>query len=317
MKRIALIISIALVGIGLVAFPMVSNYLFATHASTATQQYDDTIRDTDAEKIQQMLAEATVYNENLEGNPAHDPFLQGSGMAMADNYASVLRMDNKGTMGYITIPQIGVKLSIFHSTTDSVLESGVGHLEGSSLPIGGAGTHAVLTGHTGLAHAKMFTDLRELKQGAVFYLHVLGQTLAYEVDQIKVVEPEITEDLRKIPDQDYCTLITCTPYGVNSHRLLVRGTRIEYNPEVEQQLMNDSPQTFQWFTQWNLVIGAATGTVVAIVIVLLLLKRKKKETKGGQEPWDSQTQSIPANTGGTNKKRKKVPTKYWWEEENG
>ena len=288
--RIFLVILLIFIGAALFTYPMAANYIFAANASSVAQAYDETVEQADSDTLEQAWKEVAAYNESLEGNPVKDPFLKDSGMVMAENYAQVLNLDGSGVMGYITVPKIGVKLSIFHGTAERVLQLGVGHLEGSSFPVGGLGVHSVLTGHTGLAHAKMFTDLRKLEKDDIFYLHILDQTFAYVVDQIKVVLPEDVADLRRAEGKDYCTLVTCTPYGVNTHRLLVRGTRTEYEPETEEQQSRDSHPSAQWFTEWNMLFGLAIGTAAAITIILTaVFKRRKKERR----------------------------TRYWWEKEHG
>ena len=220
MKRAILIILLIITGLGIFFYPYVSNWLIEKNASYIIETYDQAVEASGNQEIEKEWKKAKEYNDSLEGTVLKDPFIEGSGMALQDNYKELLNID--GIMGYVEIPAIDVKLSIFHGTSDATLQKGIGHLEGSSLPIGGSGTHAILTGHTGLSKAKFFTDLVELKEGDRFYLRILDKTLAYLVDQIKVVEPENTKDLQSISGKDYVTLLTCTPYGVNSHRLLVR-----------------------------------------------------------------------------------------------
>jgi sortase A len=197
-----LTILVILVGAGLFVYPVFANYLSAKNASIVAQDFERLVEQADDEELKLAWQEAVSYNESLEGNPVKDPFLKGSGMAMAENYSQVLDLGGTGVMGYIAIPKIGVKLPVYHGTAEAVLEIGVGHLEGSSLPIGGPGSHSVLTGHTGLAQAKLFTDLTKLIKGDIFFLHILNQTMAYKVDQIKVVLPEETADLRREPEWD-------------------------------------------------------------------------------------------------------------------
>ncbi len=186
------------------------------------------------------------------------------------------------SLGYITIPKIDVNLPIYEGTSDDVLVKGVGHLEGSSYPLGGAGTHSVLTGHRGLAEAVLFTDLDKLGEGDRFYLHIMDEVLAYQVDQVKVVEPENTEDLEIIPGGDYCTLITCTPYAINTHRLLVRGERTEYIPpeelaeqnavhEVQSQTITKRiVDVWPWLVVSLLIVAGVEGS-----IFLLIVKRQR------------------------------------------
>lgn len=219
-------------GAAVFCYPAISNYLNQKNQSRVVQTYEETVAAQDDALLAEEWAKAEEYNENLAGDPVHDPFVPGSGYALPDNYLDVLNID--GVMGRITIPKIGVNLPIYHGTDAETLEKGVGHIESTSLPIGGAYRHAVLTGHRGLPSAELFTRLDELEPGDQFYLHVLDATLAYQVDQILTVEPQELETLVAEPGQDYVTLVTCTPYGINTHRMLVRGTRVPYVPEAEE-----------------------------------------------------------------------------------
>jgi len=330
----------ALAGIGLFAYPAVSNFIFARNCSTAAQEYDDSVAKLDAEALEQAWQEAVVYNENLQGSPVHDPFLEGSGMVMADNYYKVLDIHGDGTMGYVSIPKIAVKIPIFHGTSEATLLKGIGHLEGSSMPIGGPGSHSVITGHTGLANAKMFTDLVKLSEGDEFYLQILDRTLAYKIDQIKVVLPEQAEDLRRKVDADYCTMVTCTPYGINSHRLLVRGERIEYVPEAVQAAA-PAAAVMERFKDWDMLIGLAVGFALLLFIILFVVLRRKKKEKEVQDaqkssmersdnPWEvAMPMTMPTQTPGGRKtssrskrphrrpRRRRRAVKFWWEEDRG
>lgn len=278
MKRALIILAVLLAGLALLAYPTVSNYLMEKNGSYIIDEYEEQIEQTDTGELEEAWEEAVKYNQTLSGSPAHDPFLDGSGMAMQDNYYEVLNLS--AAMAFVEIPRIRVYLPVYHGTSDEVLHKGVGHLEGSSLPIGGADTHTVLTGHTGLSSAKLFTDLRELEEGDLFYIHVLDQVLAYRVDQIRVVEPNDTEDLKREAGADYATLLTCTPYGVNTHRLLVRGVRTEYVPEEKEaieptEVMSEADRTV-------LIAGAATAGVMLTLIVITgrRSRRKRLEPSG-------------------------------------
>lgn len=229
---IAAALTLFLGGAAVFCYPAISNYLNQKNQTRVVQTYEETVAAQDDALLAEEWAKAEEYNENLAGDPVHDPFVPGSGYALPDNYLDVLNID--GVMGRITIPKIGVDLPIYHGTDAETLEKGVGHIESTSLPIGGEYRHAVLTGHRGLPSAELFTRLDELEPGDQFYLHVLDATLAYQVDQILTVEPQELETLVAEPGQDYVTLVTCTPYGINTHRMLVRGTRIPYVPEAEQ-----------------------------------------------------------------------------------
>ena len=193
-------------------------------------------------------------------------------------------MNGSGIMGYVEIPKISINLPIYHGTGESVLDEGIGHLTGSSLPVGGEGCHSVLTGHSGVAGNRLFSDLEQLCAGDVFFLHILNQVLAYQVMDINQVLPHETELLVPVSGQDLCTLVTCYPYGVNSHRLLVRGIRIPYAEatEMEQEAEeNGSPVKSTWKAQYftGLAIGggAAAGAVIAVVIIALLRKKRRKQ----------------------------------------
>lgn len=268
MKRVTLIILLLTAGIGIIAFPFISNYLNQRNATEVMENYQKKADKLTPEQIAEMFQQAQIYNENLLGQPAHDPFIPGSGIVMPDNYYQVLNVD--GTMGQIEIPSIDVKLPIYHGTKENVIRKAAGHLEGSALPIGGAGTHTVLTSHTGLTEAKLFTDLTELKKGDHFLIHVLNRTLAFEVDKISVIEPEHTELLRAVKGHEYATLLTCTPYGVNSHRLLVRGKRVPYNPK---KVVKKKKLTKE---QHLLLKAAVITTVIMLILIIVTYWRNKK-----------------------------------------
>lgn len=283
MKRAFLILAVLLLGIGVLAYPSISNYLMERNGSYVADDYEAQVKETGQAEIEAAWEEAVRYNQTLSGSPAHDPFLDGSGMAMQDNYYEVLNINE--VMAYVEIPRIDVKLPVYHGTSDEVLHKGVGHLEGSSLPIGGEDTHTVLTGHTGLPSAKLFTDIRELEEGDLFYIHVLDQVLAYRVDQIKVVEPEDTSDLKREIGKDYATLLTCTPYGINSHRLLVRGERTEYDPEEKEAI-----QSVNTISEGDriVLIAAAVTTAVMLVLIFLafILSRRNRRRKRVNDMWE-------------------------------
>lgn len=273
MKRKIITILLLLTGIGVIAYPYLSNYLNQKNSSRAIDSYSEAVDELSKEEVEKQWRRAEIYNENLTGQPAHDPFIPGSGIVMPQNYYDVLNL--QGIMGRVEIPSINVDLPIYHGTSEKVLKKAVGHLEGSTMPIGGQGTHAVLTGHTGLTHAKLFTDLVDLVEGDQFYLTILGRTLAYQVDQIKVIKPEHTEDLKIVSGQDYCTLMTCTPYGINSHRLLVRGKRIPYQPEQKQQVK----KTGLTAEEKALIRAAILTALIMVVLILITLVRKKRLEK--------------------------------------
>ncbi|MDQ0361221.1 class C sortase [Breznakia pachnodae] len=270
MKKKILTICLLLIGIGVLAYPVVSNYIYELNGSFLIDDYSQSVSEESSEEIEAMWKEAYEYNENLLGSPVKDPFIEGSGVTMPNNYSEILNVN--GMMGSVKIPKISVDLPIYHTTKESVLKKGVGHLEGSTLPVGGEGTHAVLTGHTGLSNAKLFTDLDLLEEGDMFYLYILDDVLAYEIDEITVIDPEDTQKIKRVDGEDYVTLLTCTPYGVNSHRLLVRGKRVPYDPEVEKSIDSITSSLFDT----NVIVAAIITSVIMLLLICLVLYRKKK-----------------------------------------
>lgn len=273
MKKAILVISLLLLGVGILFYPMLSNYIYELNGSYVIDDYQNTIDSSAKEELESEWKKAREYNDNLLGHPVRDPFIEGTGIVMPDNYVDILNIND--TMGYIEIKKINVNLPIYHGTGDDVLQKGIGHLEGSTLPVGGKGTHCILTGHTGLTNAKIFTDLTMLQEGDEFYLHILDDTLAYKIDEIKVIEPEETEKIKRVDGQDYVTLLTCTPYGVNSHRLIVRGTRTPYHPEMS----DSSPQSKSLLTKLTLIVAAVTSCIMLSLIVFVAVRKKKKQKR--------------------------------------
>ena len=229
--KILSLAALVVVSLGVVLYPLIANYLSEKNRSLIETQYTETIEQMDTSALDAARAEAVEYNKTLVTIP-EKPYTKDALIKAAESYDTLLNVREDGLMGYIEIPAIGVSLPVYHGTEESTLDRGVGHLLGSSLPVGGAGTHCVLTGHSGLAGQKMFSDLNLLKAGDLFFLRVLGQTLAYRVTDIYTVLPEDTGKLTIDAGRDLCTLVTCTPYGVNSHRLLLRGERTEYEEAV-------------------------------------------------------------------------------------
>ena len=222
-KTTLLLLLIFVAGLSLLLYPSVSNYWNSLHSSRAISSYKEAVSKLDHSRIDRLLDEARAYNKKL--------FDEGYTLVLPEprkaSYFKLLDVTGTGIMGYIEIKKLGVYLPIYHGTADSVLQSAVGHIEGSFLPVGGVNTHTVLSGHRGLPSAKLFTDLDKLLVGDTFTLDILDEVLTYEVDRILTVLPQELDALDVVPGEDLCTLITCTPYGINSHRLLVRGHRIE------------------------------------------------------------------------------------------
>lgn len=273
-----------LIGLSILLYPLVSSRWNAYRAAQLISTYSETVtQDSAPEVYEEMLEAAREYNEGLTQESVPDAFSVRED-TQDDEYEALLNIDGEGLIGSIEIPVIGVNLPIYHYTTSETLEKGVGHLFGSSLPIGGESTHAVLSAHRGLPNAKLFTDLPLLEIGDVFYIHILGDTLAYEVDQILTVEPTEVDSLAISEGEDLVTLVTCTPYGVNTHRVLVRGHRIEYVEEeyvaVQQQTVKTD--TVQMRMQALCVLIGLALAVVIVFLVNLFWSRKDRGCRGGK-----------------------------------
>lgn len=269
MKRNAFLILIIVMlvsGLGFLLYPTVSNWISMNFRELEIANYSEAVEQMDPELAAAELEKAKAYNDALTGAYIEDPFIPGSGSVLPEGYASVLNID--GIIGYINIPKINVHLPVKHGTSNEVLQTSVGHLQNTAFPIGGEGNHTVLTSHTGLSSAKLFTDLAELEKGDMFYITVLNQTLAYEVDQILVVEPDDTEELRPVAGEDYATLVTCTPYSINSHRLFVRGTRIPYTEE-------EPPGGTVRIADWRAVIIAACVILFVLIFTVRIFIRRR------------------------------------------
>ena len=221
--------------LGLTLYPMISNYYNQRHQSQIQTAYREVLEQTDTAELKRIREQAAAYNAAITPGAAEEAYSQEAILTASNNYVNQLNVGGSGIMGYIDIPKIHVDLPIYHGTGTDSLNRGTGHLLGSSLPVGGDSTHTIITGHSGMASQKMFTDLEQLQEGDVFYLRVLDEILAYEVKAVHTVLPHDTTYLGIVPGQDLCTLVTCTPTGINTHRLLVQGSRIPYEPTVEAQ----------------------------------------------------------------------------------
>ena len=263
---------------GFTVYPLVSNYVNDKYQSVVLTDYAKDLEAVDDSEIEAARTAAEAYNAGLSPLRYNREAVEEA----SEDYDKLLNLNGSGMMGFVEIPTINVNLPIYHGTGETVLEQGVGHLVGSSLPIGGEGCHSVLTGHSGVAGKRLFSDIDQLKPGNVFYLHVLNETLAYQVTEINKVLPYETDLLAPVLGEDLCTLITCYPYGVNTHRLLVRGSRIPYEEavEIEEIASEDEPEVKstwkeQYVTGLKIGGGAALGAVV-IGIVLSLVKNRRR-----------------------------------------
>ena len=251
-----LLVLILLTGVSLLLYPTVSDYWNSFHQSQAIASYVEAVAEIDNTDYEKMWQEAVAYNEKLKDNSGRwtptDEELE--------EYERLLNVSDTGIMGYIEIPKIKVSLPIYHGTDEAILQIAIGHIPGSSLPVGGKGAHCVVSGHRGLPSAKLFTDLDQLEEGDLFMMRILDETLTYEVDQVRIVEPEELSDLEIDEDKDLCTLVTCTPYGINSHRLLVRGHRVENLKEDTIRVTADAQQ----------IDPVMVAPAVAVPLILLL-----------------------------------------------
>lgn len=267
--RVLIAACIILAGILLILYPFISNSLYERQQEQVIFDYTEKTQKTDKESIAAEMLRAVEYNEALSNNTVvlTDPFDENAlSEDVLKEYHDILNLYGDGVMGYIEIPKISVSLPIFHGTDARTLEKGIGHLENTSLPISGESVHSVVSGHSGLSDKRLFTDLDLLEIGDQFYVQILGEYFAYEVDQILVVEPYETESLHITHGKDYMTLVTCTPYGVNSHRLLVRGSAVPYIPKAEEpQVQVQTKMQSQWMRQY--IYAVALGMLVIAVIL--------------------------------------------------
>ena len=273
-----------LIALGITLYPMISTWYNERHQAEVHIHYQEKVEQVDNTKLIEAKELAVAYNQTiLPGAQDEDSFSKEALLSASENYGSLLNLAGDGIMGYVEVPTIGVTLPIFHGTNNSTLERGVGHLLGSSLPVGGESTHSVLTAHSGMASQKMFSDLDRVKIGDIFFLDVLGEKLAYQVDQIKTVLPYDTTFLQTEIGNDLCTLVTCTPFGVNTHRLLVRGTRIEYEEAeviVEEKLETEEPVKSTWEQQYLQGILIGIGAVVILGLGLLVFWYVRRRRNG-------------------------------------
>lgn len=258
-------------GIGLLLYPTVSDYWNSYHQSAAIADYSQKVEKLEGTELEEMWEEAKAYNRALAKK--EDRYHMSE--AEEEEYDQTLDVTGTGIMGYIEIPELEIRFPIYHKADEGILQVAVGHLPGSSLPVGGNGTHSVLVGHSGLPSAKLFTSLDTLKEGDIFILTVLKETLTYQVDQIKTVLPGEMEDLELCEEEDLCTLVTCTPYGVNSHRLLVRGHRIANIIEEPKEKPKEGKKDFPMFA----AIAAAAAAVLLLLIVFLALRKRRKKRR--------------------------------------
>ena len=269
-----LLILVLLAGLSLLLYPSVSDYWNSFHQTRAIATYAEEVANLNQDQYDEIWAATKAYNASLEERD--NAYLLSD--AQKEEYQQLLNVSGLGVMGYIEIPSIDCSLPIYHGTEESVLQIAVGHLEWSSLPVGGESTHCVLSGHRGLPSAKLFTNLDKLREGDIFLLRILDEVLTYEVDQILIVEPQEVGALQIVEGQDYCTLVTCTPYGINTHRLLVRGHRIDNVEEAKTVRVTADAVQIE-----PLLVAPIVAIPILLLLLILLLLPKRPKTKHGGE----------------------------------
>lgn len=259
------LILVFLIGLSLLLYPTVSEWWNSFHSSKAISNYKEVVDSLKDEEYERVLHAAQEYNRNFVIHQLSDE--------QRKEYESMLNVSGNGIMGYIEIPVIDVSLPIYHSTAESVLQIAVGHLEWTSLPVGGESTHCVISGHRGLPSATLFSNLDKLTEGDLFTLNVLNEKLTYEIDQILIVDPDDVKNLEIINGQDYCTLVTCTPYGINTHRLLVRGHRVETVEDIKINVAADATAIDPLITA-----PIVAAPILFVLLIFLLVKYRKKKS---------------------------------------
>lgn len=269
-----IIILMFIIGFSVLLYPSVSSYVNSKHASHVISTYSDSVNNVSEDKLEHFFDEADDYNRRLHEKPSafYNPDI-------VSGYDKVLDITGTGIMGYIDIDKLNTELPIYHGVAQEVLQIGAGHLTGTSLPVGGDSTHCVLSGHRGLPSAKLFTDLNKMEIGDRFTITVLNRVLTYEVDQVKVVLPTETEDLQIVNGKDYCTLLTCTPYGINTHRLLVRGVRVDDDGNVKKTGIFVKNEAFMIDPLIVMPITAIPLLIVALIVVFIHDKRSRSDNK--------------------------------------
>ena len=265
-----LLIAIFLMGLLVLMYPIISRLYYNVESSYEIDDFDNEAAKLDDTEVKRRINLARAFNDSLVNHIDKDPYTDEQKAEGRKEYARMLEINER--MGHVEIPKINVDIPMYAGTDEEVLQKGVGHLEGTSLPVGGIDTHTVLTAHCGLPTAKLFTDLEKLKEGDVFYVHNLAETLAYKVVQIKVVNPDEFDDLLVVKGHDYATLLTCTPYMINTHRLLVRGERIPYDAVADIVTARENKEIFKYKNRFFIALG-----VIALLLLLILMTRHKKK----------------------------------------
>lgn len=273
-KSILPFILLFLIGVGIISYPFISDFYYQIDYNSQISSFSDEAKKINDNEIEDRMKLAQAYNDSLINNLNRDPFTEEEIVAGRKEYARMLEVKEK--IGFLEIPSVNIKLPIYAGTSDEVISKGIGHMEGTSLPIGGNSSHSVLTSHSGLPKAKLFTDIHKVKIGDKFYVHNIKEVLAYQVDQILTIEPTDFSELLVNPGHDYVTLLTCTPVGINSHRLIVRGHRVEYNAPVEEQAIAEHKASY---TYKYLFYAAAILAFALFILILILISARNKYKK--------------------------------------
>lgn len=271
-KTSLILVLMFIIGAGLLLYPTFADWWNSFHQSRAINTYMESVTSMDTDTYEQIISEAEAYNRDLAETGFHWKMTNEE----VERYESVLKIDDTGIMGYVTISKIGIMLPIYHGTSEAVLNVAIGHLQETSLPVGGEGSHCVVSGHRGLPSARLFTDLDKLVEGDTFTLTVLNKTMTYEVDQIRTVIPTDLSALNIERGKDYCTLVTCTPYGINTHRLLVRGHRVE-NPNGDADVIADAIQLEPVHIAPFIAVPVLLGLMIGVFVSTGIRKRKWEE----------------------------------------
>lgn len=265
-----ILILVIITGLSLLLYPTVSNYISSINHRRLISEYTSSVDSIDAAQCEKLLKDAREYNERLAKKAVSLLYLSDE---ERKEYDSLLNITGTGIMGYVEVPRADIVLPIYHGVDEGTLQMGIGHIEGSSLPVGGESTHTIISGHRGLPSSKLFSNIDKLMEGDIFTLNVLGEVFAYKVDQIETIDPYDLSKLRIIEGKDYCTLVTCTPYGINTHRLLVRGYRIE-TPENIRDYVNAEQTAAETVSPW-IIIGIAEIPVILISAIVIYRKKRK------------------------------------------
>lgn len=299
-KSLILSVVCLLVGIAVLFYPALNNVIFVSQQNKVIDNYNKQIEELDSEEIANMKEEAKKYNDTLTKTASSDVVDNSEVVSGNMSYAELMAVNND-QIGYLVIPKISLNQPIFHTTEENeeeVLEKGIGHMEHTSFPIGGDSTHAVLSGHSGIPGMMLFTDLEDVVVGDKFYIKALDETIAYEIDQIKTVLPNDVSEIQIVNGEDYVTLLTCTPYGVNTHRLLVRGTRVPYNGEIDEKeekpteekveaTLDEDGEDLRTYSMKFILYYVITPAIISCIMIALLViickKRREKREKNSTE----------------------------------